>query len=270
MSSLLPRLHLFEWHDYEWFPAFIRPYLMHNLQHSWLMFDNYKLPVEVLQNVMQKSGSNKILDLCSGAGGPWPFIVDEFEARKIPAEVTVSDYYPDIPQFEKLNKETQGKIKFIKDRVNAFECKQHGGEIRTLFLSFHHFAPDSATKIIQNAVDENAPIAIFETCERSIINILTFPLYFWILMFIIAPFIRPRFHLGRLFFTWIIPIVPFILTWDGIVSCLRTYTPDEMMKLIRNVKGHENYEWEAKVQTRFFPNPNLVYMYGYPKKNKQS
>ena len=40
---------------------------------------------------------------------------------------------------------------------------------------------------------------------------------------ILAPTIRP-FRWSRLFWTWLIPLVPFVLFYDGIVSCLRAYS----------------------------------------------
>ena len=58
-----------------------------------------------------------------------------------------------------------------------------------------------------------------------------------------TPFIRP-FKFGRIIFTYLIPIVPLFVLWDGIVSSLRTYSVKEMNKLVENLNGTETYDWE--------------------------
>ena len=114
--------------------------------------------------------------------------------------------------------------------------------MRTLFLSFHHFNPDNAKQILQNAIDTNSAIAIFEAQERSIpsnIAMIFSPLS----LLLTTPFIRP-FKIGRIIFTYFIPIVPIFVLWDGLVSSLRTYSVKEMNELVKNLEGTENYNWE--------------------------
>ncbi len=38
---------------------------------------------------------------------------------------------------------------------------------------------------------------------------------------------------GHLFFTYIIPIIPLVITLDGYVSALRTRTPEEILALVK-------------------------------------
>jgi len=58
---------------------------------------------------------------------------------------------------------------------------------------------------------------------------------------IATPFIRP-FLWKRLLWTYLIPFVPFICCWDGVVSQLRAYTISELSEL---TQGFEGYEWSA-------------------------
>ena len=59
-----------------------------------------------------------------------------------------------------------------------------------------------------------------------------------------TPLIRP-FRWGRLLFTYLIPIVPLFVWWDGIVSALRTYSVEEMNHLIQSLNNTGNYDWET-------------------------
>ena len=78
-----------------------------------------------------------------------------------------------------------------------------------------------------------------------------------------TPFIKP-FSLLRLLFTYIIPIIPIIVLWDGVVSSLRTYSVDEMQQLIKSVENNENFDWhiEKKKAKMGF----VIYTIGIPKK----
>lgn len=114
--------------------------------------------------------------------------------------------------------------------------------LRTQFLSLHHFRPNDAKLILQNAVDTNSSIAIFEAQERSLPSILAM-LFSPVSVLLTTPFIRP-FKLGRIIFTYLIPVVPLFVLWDGVVSSFRTYSVKEMNDLVSKLKEAENYEWE--------------------------
>jgi hypothetical protein len=50
----------------------------------------------------------------------------------------------------------------------------------------------------------------------------------------VTPAIRP-FRWSRLFWTYLVPAVPAVVLFDGVVSCLRTYTPGELRALTRGL-----------------------------------
>ena len=77
-----------------------------------------------------------------------------------------------------------------------------------------------------------------------------------------TPFIRP-FRIGRIVFTYLIPIVPVCVLWDGIVSALRTYSVKEMQELVSRVKGHENYDWQ--IGKKKSGPASVPYLIGMPK-----
>ena len=114
--------------------------------------------------------------------------------------------------------------------------------MRTQFLSLHHFNPTDAKKILQNAVDSKSAIAIFEAQERSFPSVLAM-FFSPITVLLTTPFIRP-FKLGRLIFTYLTPIVPMFVWWDGIVSSLRTYSIKEMNELVNSLENTNTFNWE--------------------------
>lgn len=131
-----------------------------------------------------------------------------------------------------------------------------------MFTSFHHFAPEEARAILQNAVDAGQSIGVFEITRRAPSTIaLMFP---WALMlFAFTPLIRP-FRWSRLLYTYLIPIIPLVLLFDGVVSCLRTYRPQELREIIKNLSGIE-YQWEVGEHPTGSGRAPITYLIGTPR-----
>lgn len=53
-----------------------------------------------------------------------------------------------------------------------------------------------------------------------------------------------------LFFTYVVPILPVVLVFDGWMSCLRTRTPDEVEALLRTCGAEGGEEEIAKWEIR--------------------
>lgn len=70
------------------------------------------------------------------------------------------------------------------------------------------------------------------------------------MLFVCTPFICP-FRLSRLFWTYFIPVIPLVLLVDGVVSCLRTYNPQELREIIKKLNATE-YDWEVGENSKAF------------------
>jgi hypothetical protein len=137
--------------------------------------------------------------------------------------------------------------------------------MRTLFEGFHHFKPDQAKLILQDAVNKKTAIGIFEAS-------LKFPLGFFLLLlsplitiasyFFMTPFIKPR-TFGRFFWTYLIPVVPLATSWDGVVSLFRTYSPKELKELTAFCIS-DDYTWEVGYASTGTPVFSFTYLVGYP------
>jgi hypothetical protein len=79
--------------------------------------------------------------------------------------------------------------------------------------------------------------------------------------FLAAPFVRP-FHFSRLLWTYLIPVIPLILFYDGVISCLRAYSQEELRDLVSQV-GADNYIWEIGEKRGGLA--RITYLVGYPK-----
>src|SRR3984893_19158739 len=229
----------FEFHDQQWFPKSLRDGVTDALQFILSLSGIYRPIVPLLNAAVDASGADRIVDLCSGGGGPWLWLYRLLrvrDGRRI--EVCLTDKYPNGAAFENARQKTGGQITFYGGFVDAASLPRELSGFRTIFTSFHHFTPDEAVAILQNAAAEGQGIGVFEAAKRDPLNILL-----TVLMplagGLTAPFARP-FRVSRIFWTYFIPVIPFVLFFDGVISCLRAYSQKELSVLAAQVKA-ENY-----------------------------
>jgi hypothetical protein len=235
------RIHLFEFEDQKWFPSFLRDYLTEFLQFLSNKTKLYKPIIPIIKRGLEKSGTNQIIDLGSGGGGGLIWLNSELKKDLPDLKITLTDYYPNISAF-KFTKQQSDNFEFLEQSIDARNVPSELKGLRTQFLSLHHFRPDDAKQILQNAIHSKSSIAIFEAQERSAPSFLAM-LFSPISVLLTAPFIRP-FKIGRIVFTYLIPVVPLFVLWDGVVSSLRTYSVKEMTELVSKLEGTEDYNWE--------------------------
>jgi len=250
----------FEFHDHKWFPKSLRDGVTDGLQLILSLGGIYRPIVRLLNEAVEASGAERIVDLCSGGGGPWLWLYRLLvmgAGRRI--EVCLTDKYPNTAAFENARQKTGGQITFYRGFVEAASPPRELAGFRTIFTSFHHFTPDEAVAILQNAADDGQGIGVFEAAKRAPLNISLTALM-PLAGFLTAPFARPV-RISRLFWTYIIPVIPFVLFFDGVVSCLRAYSQKELSLLAAQVRT-ENYVWQIGEQSGGLA--PVTFLIGYP------
>ena len=253
---------LSEFNDQPWFPTYLRDYVTDGLQATMSLVGIYRSIASRLKNAFQTSKATRVVDLCSGGSGPWPWLQESLrDAQGRVAEICLTDLYPNTPAFERIQAETRGAITYWPESVDATQVPAELTGFRTIFSSFHHFPPPVAIGILQNAVDNRQGIGIFEAARRHPVTIAQTVLIFFGAL-ITAPFIRP-FRFSRLFWTYILPVVPFVLFYDGVVSSLRAYPITQLREMIASLHA-DGYVWEVGEEPRGFV--TVTYLLGYPVK----
>jgi hypothetical protein len=237
----MKRIHLFEFEDLHWFPDFLRNYCTDFLQFLTNKTRMFHPILPLLSEVIKKDGSNQIIDLASGGGGALLGLNAALRKEFPELNIVLTDYFPNIPAFERAKVDVDN-IDFSEKAIDARAVPQEYTGVRTQFLSFHHFRPEDAQKILQNAVDAKQPICIFEGQERSLASIVAM-LLSPISVLLTTPLIRP-FNWGRILFTYVLPLVPLFVLWDGVVSLFRTYSEEEMYELVDSLRNKESFDWQ--------------------------
>lgn len=234
------RFQLLEIEDQSWCPDFLRTAITDFLRLLMEWFSPYAVAAPLLARALAQLGESQVVDLCSGGGGPWGDLVRRVPAVGGPAvRVRLCDLYPNQAAFARVARLSEGRITAEPGSIDATAVPARLAGFRTLFTALHHFPPDAARAILADAVRHGHGIGVFEITRRSpldLVGMLCLP----VIALLVTPFIRP-FRWDRLFWTYLIPVVPLVLWFEGTVSCLRSYTPGELRDL---VTGLEGYRWE--------------------------
>jgi len=258
------RIHFIELEDQRWMPHTIRNGITTFLQFAVDRSDIYKKFAERLSKVFQHNQTKLVIDLCSGGGGPMKSLLEHVpELRQGKIKVHLTDFYPNLPAFMQLATEYPKCFSYSTESISALNVSPALLGFRTLFSSFHHFDKDAARQILKDAVIKNQGIAIAESTQRHIL-LLAYMLLTPFLVVLTSPFQKP-FRWSRIFWTYVIPVIPLAVCFDGIVSCLRTYTPEELMEMVNSIPEAEHYVWQAGIEKIGLLPVGVTYLIGYPK-----
>jgi len=252
----LRRVHLFEFGDQEWFPQLLRDAETAYIATAYRFWP--ALPrqwAERISTVLHPGKPAEILDLCSGSGGPMPLIIEELVKWDYDVRASLTDLYVNPTP------DSHPRIVWLAEPVDASHVPPKLVGVRTMFSAFHHFRPDAAQAILRDAFERHRAICIFESGSGTLLGVAAMfgvPLVVLALM----PLARP-FRWTHLVFTYLIPLIPLIVLWDGIISMLRIYSPKQMQKFTADLQA-PNYAWEiGHIKVRGIPD-GLPYLIGRP------
>jgi hypothetical protein len=133
---------------------------------------------------------------------------------------------------------------------------------RTMFSALHHFRPDEARAIFVDAVRSRRGIGLFEPTARSAWAVLwmSFVPFLAIPAALLTRTLRPL----TLALT-VVPVIPFALYFDGVVSCLRSYTTDELRSFAAAADPTGAFDWRFGRERSPISPIGVVYAIGVPR-----
>ena len=259
------RIHLFEFLDQPWFPETIRRIQTDYLQFVATRGSGQSNLIPLMRKAMQHAGTTEIVDLCSGGSGPWLTLQPQLAQAGLPVKVKLTDRYPHKEAVQRWAAASNGSVEYLAEPVDATNVPSHLQGFRTLFEGFHHFRPGEAQAILQDAAEQRVAIGVFEASLKPPLGpliLLLSPLMTILAYILVTPLIKPR-TVARYFWTYILPVVPLVTCWDGVVSLLRVYSPQELRELTSLIPS-QNYAWETGVASTGTPLFDYTYLLGYP------
>jgi hypothetical protein len=217
------------------------------------------------------------IDFASGSGGPTPYIEADLnrqlrEEGKDEVKFVLSDISPHISAWSFATKKSDN-LSYIAQSVDATDAPRaskllkgvagvQAKKVMRLFsLAFHHFDDDLAAQVLENTVKTSdgfwsvspsfsakctlTVYSIFELQSRNLSSFILVSLL-WPLAWVTAPYYFGN-SPAHLFFTYLVPLIPFVWVFDGYISILRTRTPEEVDALLQSkLSSRELQKWDIK------------------------
>ena len=257
------RINLFEFEDFDWVPSVIRDEMTNYLGDAMQTFRQFEPVTKLLAPILSKLKIDTIIDLCTGSGIPGKLLrLAISKELSVPIKLVLTDKFPNVKSMDRIVETNSENIQAIYQSVDARDISLNISGFRTLFNALHHFNSQDAFQILNDASQKNEPIGIFEIADRK----LFFPfLLFSPIAYLLAIFFGLKsnnlFSL-KFLFLYLIPVVPLMIIWDGLVSCLRVYSKSQLHEFVAAMQL-PNYTWTIG-STFKFPN-KINYIIGYPK-----
>lgn len=262
-AASMSRLHLFEINDLPYISELWRNAMTDCLAFLQRLTQPYSNAIEILDTVLRRSGTTSIIDFGSGSAGPLLGLYAKLHKEHPGLNLILTDKFPHLGRAEEINRGAAADSLALQYRTDSISMENPPAELiglRTMFTSFHHLKPEQAEAVLQSAATAKQPIAIFETTGRTFWHFLMiFLIPFLILL--LTPFLTPR-SWPRFLITYLVPLVPLGCLFDGIVSNLRTYSPEDLLNVIKRF-DHPEYLFEVGYFKAIGPMRG-TYLIGYP------
>lgn len=251
----MKRWHLVELEDLPWIPRVIRDGATDILDWMFARLRIYEPVVDRLRATLDATGRRDIVDLCSGgAGGAMQMAGYLRASGDTDTRMTLTDRYPSAHAAARIDAMADARLRYSRAPVDALAVPRELDGVRTMYSALHHFRPADVKRLVAAAVADRAPLAFFDIAAAPALRrmpgvlvpiaaLVNFVMILALVPFLV-PFVRP-FRVSRLVFTYVLPLIPILYAWDGMVSALRAYTPEELAALARAVPGADRYIWDA-------------------------
>ena len=196
----MSRFHLVELEDQAWMPALLRDLATDVLHFNQTVIDQAAPIAPKILEMLEKTSATQVVDLCSGGSGPLLKLAEHLDQSGNDVPIVMTDKFPNQSAFERTKQASAGRIDFLSESVDATDVPASLTGVRTLFNGFHHFRPEVARGVLQDAVRDRQPIAIFEFVQRTPIAMVGIVLAAFLILPLTVPFYRP-FRWSRIFFT---------------------------------------------------------------------
>lgn len=235
------RIDLPELADQTWCPAWLRDSMTGYLQAVIEQARPYEVAVPALSELLESTSCDEVVDLASGASGPWLQLFEKLRGERPSLRITLTDLSPNHDAAARLR--SVDGIDYLSESVSALDVPPGKGGVRTMFTALHHFDREQVRALLASAQRERVGFAAFEATERSVRGLLV-TLLIPLLVLVLMPRVRPR-RFVPLLLTYLPPLLPLVIWWDGLASTLRTYSVDELRALVTEIQ-EPGYSWDVR------------------------
>ncbi len=202
-------------------------------------FRTFEPVVGVLTDALKRTASHRVLDLGSGRGGAWRELAHSLSDAGFSVSVRLSDRRPPERESLALPLTHRVAVSYEPEPLAAPNVPTTIGGLRTCFNAFHHLDPGQASDLLARVAASGEGIVIVEVTNRNLASLAWNAVAVPLLVLLLAPFVGSWRVLAWTYLGGF--ALPLAMGWDGAVSCLRTYSADEVVELGR--ASAPGYTW---------------------------
>jgi hypothetical protein len=224
------RRQLFQFSLQHWLPAPIRAGINDFLSFVVGRVGAARPFLPVIEEGLAHAGARRLVNLEHGLGGS----MDQL-APLLPQDVEVSGCAP-------------------------WDFPGEGPGLRTVINGLHSLPPDEARALLLRAAAAGVPIAALEGNNNNWWQAVGMLVFVPLMVLLFTPVIRPL-TASRLVLTYVIPVIPFCIVWDGVAALFMLYGPEDLEELTAGLG--ESYRWRAGKRDNG-RGGKIIYLLGWP------
>jgi len=260
---MMNRIQSFEFNERRETPWFVRDAITEILGRVWRILQPLNPTGAVFADFCRRARCKTILDLASGTGEPVSLLIDGLNREGISSvRFVLSDLFPKPQAMRRVALRYRGQIDVMDKPIDATDVPfDLDCDACTIVGAFHHFPPGIARQILADCVEKRRAVFILDVSRRSLISfLLLFPIP-GIIALLLNPFLAGRDRILKSVFTFFLPAIPLLASWDLVMTALRTYSEKDYSSMTRNLKA--NFEWEYR-DVEFLPGAMVAVFSGIP------
>jgi len=201
---------MYELEDQPWFPRLLREFQTGYIGYLTARWAGYSRLLPLLHD--PQCTAREQVDLCSGSGEP---AITVFGGVARFTHLILTDLYPQHGVIQDAH------ITYDQRPMDARSFEPRSGTCYTMFNALHHFDDRDKVRLVHKLRAAGAEALLVEVLEPTVLCLCKVVLASTLGVLVFTPFVRP-FSLARLLLTYVIPINIITITWDGLVSVLRS------------------------------------------------
>jgi len=167
--------------------------------------------------------------------------------------------------FETLAPLLNTKIPISYQSIAELNTKESGLYVNV--NSFHKLKVEEARELLDRIAKAGHPLAIVEGNNDSLWQVFGMTVIVPLTVLLTTPFVKP-FRWSRIFFTYLIPILPLVTFLDGAMALLKLYAPTDLDELTASL-DHKGYAWRSgKLDNG--RGGKIIYLLGHPERVAES
>ncbi|WNJ17181.1 hypothetical protein [Pontibacter sp. G13] len=225
------RIHLPQFTSASWFPAPLKTMVDEFLQGFIAKIGADKPFLPLIHEAMEQAPNKQLVDIRAEIGSGIPGLVEHIREQGWTYEST-DNWNPHL---------------------------QRGGVV-VVASGFHRLNPQQARQWLQSMVDQDQTVLVLEGNNNNWWQAVGMLVFVPLSVLLISPIIKP-FRMGRMLFTYLLPILPIVICLDGVMALFKLYGPKDLAEVAEGVSSEDMAWGSGKMDNG--RGGKIMYLIGY-------